>query len=112
MPEKLSAPRSGDTGPKRIVNELIIYFGGSIARARKRRGGLAGDALDLVDRVVLAVDRQQRGRLGQIYRIDHALYLGGDGHGIAAVSVAVAVSLYFPSGHCVPSLPLPFQVKA
>src|SRR3984893_5524052 len=25
--------------------------------------------------------------------------------------VAVAVSLYWPSGHCVPSVPLPFQVK-
>src|SRR6266851_9127519 len=50
---------------------------------RRRRRGLVGDALDLVDRVVLAVDRQQRRRLGEIDRIDHALYLGRDSHGIA-----------------------------
>ena len=30
---------------------------------------------------------------------------------LAALSVAVAVSLYLPSGHWVLSLPLPFQVK-
>ena len=30
---------------------------------------------------------------------------------LPALSAPVAVSLYWPSGHCVPSLPLPSQVK-
>src|ERR1700731_1405524 len=43
----------------------------------------ADDALDLADRVILAVDRQQRRRLGEVDRIDHALNLRGYGHRIA-----------------------------
>src|SRR5277367_126278 len=40
------------------------------------------DALDLVDRVGVATDRQQGRRLGEIDRIDHARDLGRNGHGV------------------------------
>src|SRR5258708_29177128 len=80
MPQRTSARRSGDTAPKRIVNELTRRWARS--HEPESRNGLVGDALDLVDRVVLAVDRQQRRRLGEIDRIDHALYLGRDSDGI------------------------------
>src|SRR5713226_3135657 len=66
----------GRRAVKQTVNESLIYPG-------LQRLGLARDALDLVDGVVLTVDRQQWGRLGEIDRTDHAHYLGGDGHGIA-----------------------------
>jgi hypothetical protein len=59
---------------KQIVNEVIIYSSAPIAA--KLLKGLVHDALDLVDRVGLAVDRQQWRRLGEIDRTDHTLDLG------------------------------------
>src|SRR5258706_8532691 len=81
MPQRTPARRSGDTAPKRIVNDLTRRRARS-DEAGNAAAGLVGDALDLVDRVVLAVDRQQRRRLGEIDRIYRALYLGRDGDGI------------------------------
>src|SRR5713226_7919179 len=66
----------GRRAVKQTVNESLIYPG-------LERLGLARDALDLVDGVVLTVDRQQWGRLGEIHRTDHAQYFGGDSHRIA-----------------------------
>src|SRR6266702_146584 len=45
--------------------------------------GLRADALDLADGVALAIDRQQRRRLGEIDGRDRASDLRGDGDGIA-----------------------------
>src|ERR1700688_3738600 len=72
-------PASGDARPRNAVNELLICA----APGRRWRCRSARDALDLADRVGLAVDRQQRRRLGEVDRIDHALDLGADGHRIA-----------------------------
>ena len=36
---------------------------------------------------------------------------GGDRNRVAAKSLAVAVSVYWPAGYWVPSVPWPFQVK-
>src|ERR1700688_4002085 len=72
-------PASGDARPRNAVNELLICA----APGRRWRCRSARDALDLADRIILAVDRQQRRRLGEVDRIDHALNLRGYGHRIA-----------------------------
>ena len=51
---------------------------GANVDARRPASRLVHDALDLIDREGLAADRQQRRRLGEIDRRDHALDLGRD----------------------------------
>src|SRR3977135_2268079 len=46
---------------------------------------LADDGPDLVDRVGLVVDRQQRWRLGQVHRTDGTLDARGNADGLAVV---------------------------
>ena len=52
------------------------------------------------------------GGLRQIDRIDQAPIWVETATGFPEASRAVAVMVYLPSGHCVPSLPLPSQAKA
>ena len=71
--------------------------GGNVGRdkvcavGRREPSRLVHDALDLADRVGLAVDRQQRRRLGEIDRSDDALDLGGHGDDCPRSPCAVAV---------------------
>src|SRR5260370_12761920 len=91
MPPKTFGPGSWDAGPKRTVTQPIVNSGRDrgprwcrpVSRIRRTTALVGSDAPDLVDRVGLAIDRQQRGRLGEIDRIDYPLYLGRDSHGIA-----------------------------
>src|SRR3984893_19494615 len=59
----------------------MIFFGKPVPTFSDH--ALVRDALDLADRVGLTPNGEQRWRLGEIDRGDHALHRGGDAHRIA-----------------------------